>query len=284
MNDRAPAPAPPAAADLDPLTRAFPGASPYDRYVRASTLNTLQHPLTEAPDEMGFLVTTQVMELWFTLIVHEWRAARTALAKDDLHAAMDALVRGRRALTALDASWTPIAALTPAQFNGFRAAFGQASGFQSAMYRHMEFLLGDKSAQMLRLHQGDTAVHEALGEAYREPSLYDEVLHYLHRQGLPVPGHVRDRDVTIPHTSDPGVAEAWRQVYAGPRHHPLLALGELLTDTAELVARWRFDHVMVVRRAMGTKSGSAGSTGLAWLEERAARPVFPELWEVRGAV
>ncbi|SEQ84561.1 tryptophan 2,3-dioxygenase [Streptomyces radiopugnans] len=284
MNDSTTAPAPPTADDLDPLTRPFPGASPYDIYVSASVLSTLQRPLTDAPDEMGFIVTTQVMELWFTLIVHEWRTARTAFAKDDLDAAMDALVRSRRALTALNASWAPIATLTPAQFNGFRAAFGQASGFQSAMYRHMEFLLGDKSAEMLRLHQGDAAVHEALGETYREPSLYDEVLYFLHRQGLPIPGHVRDRDVTTPHNCDPGVVEAWRQVYTGPRHDPLLALGELLTDIAELLARWRFDHVMVVRRAMGAKSGSAGSTGLAWLERRVARPIFPELWEVRGGV
>lgn len=283
MNDSTSA-APPLADDPDPLTQPFPGASPYDTYVRASVLNTLQHPLTEAPDEMGFLVTTQVMELWFTLTVHEWRTAANAFAKDDLHAAMDALVRSRRVLTALNAAWAPIAALTPAQFNGFRAAFGRASGFQSAMYRHMEFLLGDKSAGMLRLHQGDAAVHEGLARTYREPSLYDEVLRFLHREGLPVPGHVLDRDVTAPYTPDPGVAEAWRRVYAGPQYHPLLALGELLTDIAELVTRWRFDHVLVVRRAMGTKSGSAGSTGLAWLERRAGRPVFPELWEVRGGL
>jgi len=268
----------------DSLTRPFAGASPYDAYVHASVLNSLQQPLTEAPDEMGFLVTTQVMELWFTLIVHEWRTARVAFAKDDLGAAMDALVRSRRALTALNGAWAPIAALTPAQFNGFRAAFGQASGFQSAMYRHVEFLLGDKSAGMLRAHQGDPAVHEALAETYREPSLYDEALAFLQRQGLPVPQSVRERDVTRPYTSDPGVVEVWRRVYAGPRHHPHLALGESLTDIAELVTRWRFEHVLVVRRAMGSKPGSAGSTGLAWLEKRAARPVFPELWEVRGDI
>jgi tryptophan 2,3-dioxygenase len=272
MNDRTTTLDGPATDDT--LTRPFEGASPYDTYVHASVLNTLQHPLTEAPDEMGFLVTTQVMELWFTLVVHEWRTAKVAFAKDDLPAALDALMRSRRALTAL----------TPAQFNGFRAAFGRASGFQSAMYRHMEFLLGDKSAGLLRAHRGDPAVHEALAETYREPSLYDEVLAYLHRQGLPVPRHVRERDVTSPYDSDPGVVETWRHVYAGPQHHPHLALGELLTDIAELVTRWRSDHVLVVRRAMGAKPGSAGSAGLAWLEQRAARPVFPELWEVRGDV
>ncbi|WP_189908689.1 tryptophan 2,3-dioxygenase, partial [Streptomyces capillispiralis] len=235
MNDRTSAPDEPVTGDA--LTQPFAGASPYDTYVHASVLNSLQHPLTEAPDEMGFLVTTQVMELWFTLIVHEWRTARVAFAKDDLPAAMDALERSRRALKALGGSWAPIAALTPARFNGFRAAFGQASGFQSAMYRHMEFLLGDKSAGLLRAHRGDPAVYEALAETYREPSLYDEVLAYLHRQGLPVPQHVRERDVTTPYTGDLGVVAAWRHVYAGPSCHPHLALGELLTDIAELVTR-----------------------------------------------
>ncbi|MFD9320094.1 tryptophan 2,3-dioxygenase [Streptomyces sp. NPDC060053] len=282
MNDGTSAPARQAADD--PLTRPSDGASPYDAYVHASVLNHLQQPLTEAPDEMGFVVTTQVMELWFTLIVHEWRTAGTAFAKDDLDAALDALTRSRRALTALNATWAPLAALTPARFNGFRAAFGNASGFQSAMYRHLEFLLGDKSEAMLRLHEGDAAVHEALSETHRQPSLYDEVLGCLHRRGLPVPEHVRERDVSAPYTADPGVVEVWRLIYSGPQHHPLLVLGELLTDIAELVLRWRFDHVMVVRRAMGAKSGSAGSTGLAWLEKRATRPVFPELWEVRGGI
>ncbi|MFE0727238.1 tryptophan 2,3-dioxygenase [Streptomyces antibioticus] len=276
-----------ALADLspdDPLVQPFSGASPYDDYVHASVLNSLQQPLTEAADEMGFLVTTQVMELWFTLIVHEWRTARDAFAKDDLDAATDALVRSRRAVGALVDSWQPIAALTPAQFNGFRAAFGQASGFQSAMYRHMEFLLGEKSAALVRAHRGDPAVHEALREAHREPSLYDEVLGYLHRRGLPVPEHVRERDVAQPYASDPGVVAVWRQVYTGPQHHPLLALGELLTDIAERVTRWRFDHVMVVRRAMGTKTGSAGSSGVDFLQARADRLVFPELWAVRGDI
>ncbi|MEU1295202.1 tryptophan 2,3-dioxygenase family protein [Streptomyces sp. NPDC005840] len=279
MTDSPSAVAEPAA---DPTsTEPLEGPSPYDTYVHASVLNALQQPLTEAADEMGFLVTTQVMELWFTLVVHEWQAAGEAFAKDDLDAGTDALVRSARALTALNASWKPIAALTPMQFNAFREAFGRASGFQSAMYRRLEFLLGQKNAGLLNNHRGDPLVHEALAETYRAASLYDEVLRFLHRRGLPVPEHVVERDVTAPYASDPGVVEAWREIYAAPRHE-LLALGEQLTDIAELVARWRFDHIMVVRRAMGAKPGSAGSSGLAWLERRASLPVFPELWQVRG--
>lgn len=265
-----------------PPTAPTTGRSPYDEYVQASVLNSLQQPLTNSPDEMAFIVVTQVQELWFTLIVHEWRAAREAFAKDDLPAATDALVRSRRALQSLTSSWTPIAALTPPQFNGFRAAFGRASGFQSAMYRHLEFLLGEKSAGMLRAHRGDPKVHDALAETFRESSLYDEVLLFLKRRGRPVPD-LAGR-ATEPGVADPAVTEVWRQIYRGPRHDPLVALGELLTDIAELVARWRQDHVMVVRRAMGARTGSAGSSGLAWLTRRAERMVFPELWEARDDI
>lgn len=260
------------------------GPSPYETYVHAAVLGSLQQPLTGSPDEMGFLITTQVMELWFTLIVHEWRGARDALAADDLPAAMDALERSRRAHLALNACWAPLAALTPVRFNSFRDAFGQASGAQSARYRMMEFLLAQKSHAIAEAHRGDPVEHTQLLAELRAPSLWDQVLRFLHRQGHDVPESVLQRDVADPYEPSKDVAEVWRLIYAGEQHDPLLRLGELLTDVAELVQRWRGDHLLVVRRAMGDKPGSGGTSGISWLADRAARPVFPELWTVRGDV
>src|SRR3954452_935624 len=100
----------------------FQGTTPYEDYVRASVLTHLQHPLSDDPGEMVFLVTTQVMELWFTVIVHEWRTAGRALRRDDLPAAMAALGRSARELQSLNASWQPLAHLTPVQFNAYRGA------------------------------------------------------------------------------------------------------------------------------------------------------------------
>jgi tryptophan 2,3-dioxygenase len=269
--------------DGDP-TKEFEGSTPYEDYIHASVLASLQQPLTNDPGEMAFLVTTQVMELWFTLIVHEWSTAREALLKDDYDRAMDALHRSLSAHQALNDAWRPIAALTPAQFNGFRTAFGEASGFQSAMYRRLEFLLGDKSRSMLTPHRGHPRVHTELAASLTTSSLYDEVLNYLHRRGLPVPEHVRSRDVTHAYEADAEVEEAWRQIYAGSPYDPLVRLGEALTDIAELVLRWRNDHLLATRRAMGAKNGSAGSPGVSWLKKRAARPVFPEIWTARSHV
>lgn len=267
----------------DPLVT-FQGKTPYDDYVHASVLSSLQQPLTDDPHEMVFLVTTQVMELWFTLVVREWRTARDALVKDDHERAMGALRRSISSHHALNDSLRPIARMTPAQFNGFREAFGAASGFQSGMYRQMEFLLGDKSRSLMNPQRADPRMYAELEELLGQPSLYDETLAYLHRQGLPVPAHVLERDVTAAYEADPDVEEAWRRIYAGPQNDPLLELAEALTDIAEAVMRWRGDHLLATRRSMGPKAGSGGSSGVAWLEKRAARPVFPEIWTARGLV
>ncbi|WP_037911809.1 tryptophan 2,3-dioxygenase family protein [Actinacidiphila yeochonensis] len=266
-------------------TLAFEGSTPYEDYVQASVLTHLQHPLSDDPGEMAFLVTTQVMELWFTLLVHEWSTAAAALRGDDLPAASAALRRSLPQLESLNASWKPIAHLTPAQFNAYRSALGDGSGFQSAMYRRVEFLLGEKSASMLVPHRGTPSAYAELEKALTEPSLYDEVLRLLARRGLPVPPEVLDRDPAGPYEPHPGVEAVWQGVYsAADQDGDLVALGELLTDVAELVWRWRNDHLVATRRAMGAKPGTGGSAGVAWLEKRAAKNVFPELWTARSHV
>ncbi|MEV1006584.1 tryptophan 2,3-dioxygenase family protein [Streptomyces sp. NPDC049881] len=258
-------------------------ATPYEDYVHAETLTHLQQTLTDDPGEPAFLITTQVMELWFTLLVHEWRTACGALRAGDMPTALAALDRSAHELRALNASWEPLARLTPRQFNAFRPALGDGSGFQSAMYRRVEFLLGEKSASLLVPHRGSPRVHAELTEALHEPSLYDEALAVLARHGLAIPPEVLERDRTARYEPHPAVEAAWQRVYA-EETPPLLPLGEALTEVAELVWRWRNDHLAATRRAMGGKQGTGGSAGVAWLEKRARQPVFPELWTARGLV
>ncbi|MCT9091663.1 tryptophan 2,3-dioxygenase family protein [Streptomyces sp. ASQP_92] len=262
----------------------FAGTTPYEDYVQADVLTHLQHLRSDDPGEMVFLVTTQVMELWFTVIVHEWETASRALREDRVPVAVDALKRSVRELEALNASWTPLAQLTPAQFNSYRSALGEGSGFQSAMYRRMEFLLGDKSASMLVPHRGAPRVHAELEKALAEPSLYDEVLALLARRGYAVPASVLQRDLTRKYEPSPEVEAVWAELYAGDQNGELVRLGEALTDVGELVWRWRNDHLVATRRAMGAKAGTGGSAGVAWLEKRAAKNVFPELWTARSHV
>ncbi|MER5446912.1 tryptophan 2,3-dioxygenase family protein [Streptomyces sp. NPDC002764] len=262
----------------------FAGTTPYEDYVKADVLTHLQHTLSDDPGEMVFLVTTQVMELWFTCIVHEWETAADALRSDDVPTAIAALKRSVRELEALNASWKPLGQLTPAQFNSYRSALGEGSGFQSAMYRRMEFLLGDKSASMLVPHRGAPRVHAELEKALAEPSLYDGVLRLMARRGCAIPASVLRRDVSLRYEANDAVEAAWTAVYAGDENAELARLGEALTDVAELVWRWRNDHLVATRRAMGAKPGTGGSAGVAWLEKRARKNVFPELWTARSHV
>ncbi|MFI5803624.1 tryptophan 2,3-dioxygenase family protein [Streptomyces sp. NPDC051561] len=266
----------------------FAGTTPYEDYVQADVLTHLQHPLSDDPGEMVFLVTTQVMELWFTVIVHEWETAAAALREERIPVALDALKRSTRELEALNASWKPLANLTPAQFNSYRSALGEGSGFQSAMYRRLEFLLGDKAASMLVPHRGAPRVHDELEKALHQPSLYDEVLRLLARRGLPVPEAVLERDLSQKYEPSAEVEAVWAQVYGteeiGVGREELVVLGEALTEVGELVWRWRNDHLVATRRAMGSKVGTGGSAGVAWLEKRARKNVFPELWTARSYV
>ncbi|MFD9440085.1 tryptophan 2,3-dioxygenase family protein [Streptomyces sp. NPDC060006] len=262
----------------------FQGTTPYEDYVQADVLTHLQHTLSDDPGEMVFLVTTQVMELWFTVIVHEWETAAKALREDRVPVAVAALKRSVRELEALTASWKPLGQLTPAQFNSYRSALGEGSGFQSAMYRRMEFLLGDKSASMLVPHRGAPRVHAELEKALHEPSLYDEVLRLLARRGHAIPASVVERDMSQRYEPSPEVEAVWTDLYAGDESAELARLGEALTDVAELVWRWRNDHLVATRRAMGSKTGTGGSAGVAWLEKRARKNVFPELWTARSHV
>jgi tryptophan 2,3-dioxygenase len=285
---RAPDHAPGIPATAEPLAEPvveFAEATPYETYVGVRQLQALVRPVTDHPAEPAFLVVTQVMELWFTLLRREWELAQRRLRVDDIDGALSAIRRSVHHLRSLDASWGSLLWLTPAEFNGFRDQLGEASGFQSYEYRHVEFLLGLKAESVVRPHRGLPAVHADLQRALTAPSLEDDVLAYLSRRGLPVPAEALDRDRTQTHEAHPGVTELWVEVYRDPRPgNDLFMLGEALTDVAEVFTTWRQRHVTAVRRAMGAKPGSGGSAGLAWLERSAARVVFPDLWAARTAV
>lgn len=150
-------------------TLSFDGLTPYADYTGVSTLLSLQRPRTDEPAETTFLIATQVMELLFALIRHEWEQARAAVDADNVPAALAALRRGHKAQDVLVESWELLAPMTPTEFNQFRDQLGEASGFQSYGYRHLEFLLGNKSAAMIRPHRADPRASAELQRALAEP-------------------------------------------------------------------------------------------------------------------
>lgn len=262
------------------------GRTPYVSYTEVDVLSELVHPVTDEPLEVTFIVVTQLMELHFTLLIHEWRLAIAALDSDDLPSALAALQRAVVTQDSLIQSWSLLSVMSAVQYNRFRDSLGEASGFQSFSYRELEFLIGAKNPRMLNPHSGMPKIHQRLRDTYEAPSLYDAALALLGRHGFAIPDEVLARDVREPWLeSHPAVVEAWRQVYSSEApDSELMNLAELLTSTAERYSTWRFVHYTAVRRILGGKPGTAGSAGMAWLKRTVDAPVFADLWDVRSVL
>ena len=259
----------------------------YADYARISTLLTLQNPRTDEPAELSFLVVTQVMELYFTLLRRDWELARSQLAEDRPREAVAALRRGHGTQEALIGAWEALRTLTPPQFDAFRESFGVASGIQSYQYRHAEFLLGARHPRALAVHDRTPAIQAELRGQAESPSLYDAALGLLGRCGFALPPELAERDFTVQYEGDDRAVEAWREVYRGRVEgllgRDLVDLADALFDTAERHLRWKQRHLLAVWRSMGDKPGSAGTSGAQWLERGVHRKYFPDLWTLRDS-
>jgi tryptophan 2,3-dioxygenase len=262
-----------------------PAANEYEDYAALRALLSLQQPRTDAPAELSFLIVTQVMELYFTLLRHEWELARSAILDGDTRTAVRTLRRGHGVQDALTGAWEALRTLTPAEFDAFRESFGAASGIQSVQYRHLEFLLGARHPNALAVHDRTPGRQAELRVQAASPSLYDAALQLLHANKFSLPSELRHRDPADEYLGDDRAVAAWRAAYSAERVNPgLVELGDALFDTAERHMRWKQRHLLIVWRAMGDKPGSAGTSGAHWLERGVHRKYFPDLWTLRDAV
>ncbi len=254
----------------------------YGEYLRLDRLLSAQAPLSDEHDELLFIVIHQSSELWMRLSLHELEAARDHIRKDALGPVSKMIARVSRIQTQLIQSWDVLATMTPSDYERIRPSLGQSSGFQSFQYRELEFLLGAKNARALAVHETDPAVHARLAAACATPSLYDETLRLLARRGLPVPEDRLERDWTDPYEASVGVEDAWLEVYRNPEAcWDLYDLAEKLVDLEFRFQQWRFAHMKTVERIIGFKTGTGGSSGVAYLSHALQGAFFPELLSVR---
>ncbi|WP_118136327.1 tryptophan 2,3-dioxygenase [Oceanicella sp. SM1341] len=257
----------------------------YGDYLQLDRILGAQAPLSAAHDELLFIIQHQTSELWMRLAIHEIRAARAAVRAGDVQPAFKMLTRVARIFEQLNSAWDVLRTMTPSEYTNFRDTLGQSSGFQSAQYREIEYLVGNRNKAMLRPHEHHAEDHARLEAELHEPSLYDEALRLLARSGIPVPEEVLERDVTELHAAHPGVVDAWRTVYADPaKHWELYELAEKLVDFEDYFRRWRFNHVTTVERVIGFKRGTGGTAGVTYLRRMLEVELFPELWQVRTAL
>ena len=256
----------------------------YGGYLQLPVLLSAQKPLSDPPhhDEMLFIVQHQVAELWLKLMIHELRAAIARLRADDVDATLKILARVKQVQQQLFAQWGVLETLTPSEYLEFRHVLGPASGFQSQQYRMIEFLLGNKNADMLQVFGHDPVAQSELRGVLEAPSLYDEVLRFLARRGHAVPPALLGRDVTLAHERAVELLPVFRRIYEKPSAYwPEYHLCEQLVDIEENFQLWRFRHMKTVERIIGYRRGTGGSSGVGFLRKALELTFFPELLDVR---
>jgi tryptophan 2,3-dioxygenase len=254
----------------------------YASYLDLDRLLSAQHPVSGAHDEMLFIVVHQASELWLKLCLHELGAARELIAADELRPAFKMLSRVARVQEQLIGNWGVLSTMTPHDYSQIRPYLGRSSGFQSAQYRLMEFMLGGRDPDMVTLHEATPEVAAELRAEMARPSLYDEVLRLLARRGFGIPAAVLERGLERPHESNQAIVAAWAEIYRDPEAHwDLYELAEKLVDLEYHFQRWRFGHLKTVERIIGFKTGTGGTAGVPYLESVLKKGFFPELLAVR---
>jgi len=253
----------------------------YNRYLQIDELLSLQRPRSAGPehDELLFIVIHQVYELWFKEMLHELDRVRSLLEADDAPRAQHTLKRILTILKVLVAQLDILETMTPLEFQSFRARLEEASGFQSDQFRQLEFVLGLKADAAVRRFPARSRAREALERRLEEPTIWDAFLRYLAREGYAVPGGQLQRDVAQPVKPSDEIQHLLVSVYRSDAKNTELC--ERLVDLDEGIQEWRYRHVKMVERTIGTKPGTGGSTGVEYLRTTLGRPLFPDLWEIR---
>ncbi len=253
----------------------------YASYLKIDELLRLQQPLSDGPehDEMLFIVIHQVYELWFKQMLHELDYLQRLLADHDTPRALHTLKRTLTILKVNVAQIDILETMTPLEFLSFRARLESGSGFQSHQFRAFEFVLGVKQPAALERYAPGSAARLELERRLAAPTVWDAFLRYLAAAGHPVPAESLARDVTAPVTESEPLQRVLLEVYRNDASARTVC--ERLVDLDEGVQEWRYRHVKMVQRTIGTKRGTGGSDGAAYLKTTLDRPAFPDLWAIR---
>ena len=262
----------------------FSEAMSYGDYLGLDQILNAQHPRSPNHNEMLFIVQHQTSELWLKLMLHELQAVRVHVRAGELPPAFKMLARVARIMDQLVHAWDVLATMTPPEYTAIRPYLGASSGFQSHQYRELEFILGNKNAALLSVHES-VAAHAILARELAAPSVYDEAVMLLSRSGFAIAPERLARDWTLPTAHDESVKAAWLGVYQDPSHHwALYELAEKLVDLETAFRFWRFRHVTTVERIIGFKTGTGGTAGVSYLRKMLDVVLFPELFALRTAL
>jgi tryptophan 2,3-dioxygenase len=251
----------------------------YASYLKVPELLSLQVERSTGADgpehdELLFIVVHQVYELWFKSLHHELQGVQIALEDGDTDRALHLMNRVLKILKTLVAQVDVLETMTPTQFLSFRDRLESASGFESAGFRTLEAMLGERDQAAVEGQPAGSLGRQSIEDAQSSTSVWESFLGYLAERGHAIP-----TDADAP---DPRVQDVLIAAYAEDADAALVA--ERLVDLDEGVQEWRYRHVKMVERTIGAKAGTGGSPGAAYLRTTLSDPAFPDLWAIRSAL
>ena len=253
----------------------------YSQYLHLDKILEAQAPLSpEEHDETLFIIIHQTYELWFKQLLHETGFLRIQLQKGSESLAMATLQRMLVILKTLVSQADILETMTPISFHAFRARLQQASGFQSLQFRRLEFQLGLKDTRTLERFASHTQF-ASLSEDYHAPTLYDALLQFLSQyRGVEFPLEILQRTFSEKYDGDIRVQNQLLALYRAAGDG--VAMMERYVDFDEGLQEWRYRHVKMVERTIGTAPGTGGSAGVAYLRSTLFQPAFGDLWALRS--
>ena len=252
----------------------------YTTYLALDEVLGAQRPRSDEHDEILFIVVHQVYELWFKQLIHELRYLQRMLEEGNDARSFATFKRVLTILKLVVAQLDVIETMTPVQFLEFRDRLEAASGFQSGQFRELEAILGRRDPGVLDAYHEGGVDYDRVKADMARPSVYDSFLHYLAARGYDVPEEILERDVTQPVEESAGVQTALLQAYRDDSEPAQVA--ERMVDFDEGLMEWRYHHVKMVERTIGSRPGTGGSAGAAYLRTTLHKPFFPDLWAVRS--
>lgn len=260
----------------------YQAALTYSSYLKVNELLDLQKPVSKGPehDEMLFIIIHQTYELWFKQLIHEFNQSMKLLDENKLFESLAVLGRIRTIYKILVAQIDILETITPLQFNSFRGFLESSSGFQSAQFRQVEAILGRRDENMISHFDPNSIEYKNISNYMRNKSLWDVVLDFLSQRGISIPNNILNRDYAKQYEPSKDVEDALLHTYRNDPEASLLL--EKLVDIDEGQQEWRYRHVKMVERTIGSKIGTGGSSGAKYLAATLFKPALPELWSVRS--
>jgi tryptophan 2,3-dioxygenase len=255
----------------------------YGGYLKVRELTSLQQLLSDPPqhDETLFIIIHPASELWFKQLLHEIDAIIERLQADQPLAAHRLIRRCVEIERVLVNQVAVLETMMPMDFLAFRDHLMPASGFQSSQFRELEFVSGLKEAGYLKGHDPGSPEYARMKSRLDQPSLGDAFYALLARRGFDLPSSAGQSSDSRDLAHERRISELIRIYMEADQHYDLFLLAESLIEYDEAFSLWRLRHVKMVERMIGSKTGTGGSEGVAYLKKTVERQFFPELWELR---